>query len=113
MSFSILNFSGQQIPKYQNEFSLVIKAKKDEGEGQYVKSLLLVSLHSTMGEEKAFKNNNFGEDQNKIFIQLKASHKLSFVIGLFLGFFVLRHQFILDSSTWLMTNIRGEIFKHE
>ena len=54
--------------------------------------------------------NKTEEETNQIIIRLKISHKLSFIFGLILGFFVLRHQMLMESSQYIMNYIRGRAF---
>ena len=58
------------------------------------------------------RNNNIKENQeinhHQLFvIQYKTTHKLTFVLGIFVGFFVLRYQVITETSKWTMNNILG------
>ena len=71
---------------------------------------------STMGKATESTNNNKNlkvEDNNvnnnnyQIIFRLKATHKLSFLLGLWFGYFILRQQILMDTSAWMMTKIRG------
>ena len=53
------------------------------------------------------RNNKIKENQEILVLQYKTSHKLTFVLGIFVGFFVLRHQVIIESYKWTMNNILG------
>ena len=43
----------------------------------------------------------------QIIFRLKTTHKLSFLLGLWFGYFILRQQIFMDTSAWMMTKIRG------
>ena len=57
-------------------------------------------------------NNKIKENQQDnhhqlILVQYKEIHKLTFMLGIFVGFFVLRHQVITEFYKWTMNNILG------
>ena len=68
---------------------------------------------STMGKATEATNNNKNlkvEDNindYQIIFRLKTTHKLSFLLGLWFGYFILRQQILMDTSVWMMTKIRG------
>ena len=81
-----------------------------------VKEDFFHSHPSTMGKATESTNNNKNlkvEDNNvnnnnyQIIFRLKATHKLSFLLGLWFGYFILRQQILMDTSVWMMTKIRG------
>ena len=75
---------------------------------------------STMGKATESTNNNKNlkvEENNvnnnyQIIFRLKATHKLSFLLGLWFGYFILRQQILMDTSVWMMTKIRGLLIMH-
>ena len=48
----------------------------------------------------------------QIIFRLKTTHKLSFLLGLWFGYFILRQQIFMDTSAWMMTKIRGILLFH-
>ena len=72
-----------------------------------------------MGKATESTNNNKNlkvEDNNvnnyQIIFRLKTTHKLSFLLGLWFGYFILRQQIFMDTSAWMMTKIRGILLFH-
>ena len=58
------------------------------------------------------RNNKIKENQEinhhqLLLVQYKTFHKLTFVLGIFVGFFVLRHQVLTETSKWTMNTILG------
>ena len=62
---------------------------------------------SRMVNNNKIKDNQRNNQHQLILVQYEEIHKLTFMLGIFVGFFVLRHQVITEFYMWTKNNILG------
>ena len=57
------------------------------------------------------KIHNQEKNQTLLVLHFNINHKISFLFGILVGFFVLRHQVFTEPGRWTMIQILGRVYR--
>ena len=68
--------------------------------------------NGTDNPEKHYQNKILQEkNETLLVLHFNINHKISFLFGILVGFFVLRHQVFTEPGRWTMIQILGRVFR--